>query len=132
MLRTLAKKHYLGMASTFRYRGEEPSRIEALSDSCFALAIGLLLISTKSPDTFEELFDFTRDLIPVALCLTMIMLVWHQHFIFFIRYGFRNARLAPGQGSTPTRRRAGFRLSRVTRTSPRLEASDIQAHNAAS
>jgi uncharacterized membrane protein len=91
MLRTLAKKHYLGMASTFRYRGEEPSRIEALSDSCFALAIGLLLISTKSPDTFEELFDFTKDLIPFALCLTMIMLVWHQHFVFFIRYGFRNA-----------------------------------------
>lgn len=79
------------MASTFRYRGEEPSRIEALSDSCFALAIGLLLISTKSPDTFQELFDFTRDLIPFALCLAMIMLVWYQHFIFFIRYGFRNS-----------------------------------------
>ena len=91
MLRTLAKKHYLGMASTFRYRGEEPSRIEALSDSCFALAIGLLLISTKSPDTFDELFDFTKDLIPFALCLAMIMLVWYQHFIFFIRYGFRNS-----------------------------------------
>lgn len=90
MLRTLAKKHHLGMSSTFRYRGEEPSRIEALSDSCFALAIGLLLISTKSPDTFDELFNFTKDLIPFALCMTMIMWVWHQHFIFFIRYGFRN------------------------------------------
>lgn len=91
MLRDLTKKHYIGLSSTFRFRGEEPSRIEALSDSCFALAVGLLLISTKSPDSFDDLIGFTRDLVPFALCLTMIMWVWYQHFIFFIRYGFRNS-----------------------------------------
>lgn len=91
MLRDLAKRHYVGLSSTFRFRGEEPGRIEALSDSCFALAVGLLLISTKSPDSFDELIRFTRDLIPFALCLIMIMWVWYQHFIFFLRYGFRNS-----------------------------------------
>ena len=91
MLRDLAKKHYVGLSTSFRFRGEEPSRIEALSDSCFALAVGLLLISTKSPNSFDELVRFTRDLIPFALCLTMIMWVWYQHFVFFIRYGFRNS-----------------------------------------
>jgi uncharacterized membrane protein len=91
MLRELAKKHYVGLPTTFRYRGEEPSRIEALSDSCFALAIGLLLISTKSPDTFDELVNFTYDLFPFALCMLMIMWVWFQHFTFFIRYGLRNS-----------------------------------------
>ena len=90
MLRELAKKHHIGMSTTFRFRGEEPSRIEGLSDSCFALAIGLLIISSKSPDTFSELVNFTKDLLPFALCMMMIMWVWYQHFIFFIRYGFRN------------------------------------------
>jgi len=90
MLRDLAKKHYIGLSPTFRFRGEEPSRLEALSDSCFALAIALLLISSKSPDTFDELINFTKDLLPFGLCMIMIMWVWYQHFIFFFRYGFRN------------------------------------------
>lgn len=91
MLRTIAKKHYIGMNAEFRYRGEEPTRIEALSDAGFALAIGLLLISTQSPGNFSELLEFTRDIIPFALCIALIMLVWFQHFIFFLRYGFRNS-----------------------------------------
>ena len=91
MLRDLTKKHYVGLNNNFRFRGEEPSRIEALSDSCFALAVGLLIISSKSPDTFDELVNFTKDLLPFGLCMAMIMWVWYQHFIFFLRYGFRNS-----------------------------------------
>lgn len=90
MLRNAVKKHYIEMNQEFRYRGEEPSRIEALSDSGFALAIGLLLISTSSPNTFKELLVFTKDLLPFAMCIALIMLVWYEHFRFFIRYGFRS------------------------------------------
>lgn len=90
MVREVLKNHYIGMNKEFRYRGEEPTRIETLSDAGFALAIGLLLISTSSPTTFSELLQFTADVIPFGLCISLIMFVWYEHFKFFIRYGFRN------------------------------------------
>jgi uncharacterized membrane protein len=93
MLRSAVKKHFIGMNKEFRYRGEDSTRIEALSDSVFALAIGLLLISTSAPSTFTELMVFTHDLLPLALCITLITLVWFEHFKFFIRYGFRSGRI---------------------------------------
>ena len=89
MLRSPVKKHFIGMNQDFRYRGEDSTRIEALSDSVFALAIALLLISTTSPGTYKELLIFTQDLIPLAVCIALIMLVWSEHFKFFLRYGFR-------------------------------------------
>ena len=46
MFRDVIKKHYMGMNQGFRYRGEEPGRLENFSDAVFALAITLLLIST--------------------------------------------------------------------------------------
>jgi magnesium-transporting ATPase (P-type) len=81
------------MNQQFRFRGEEPSRIENLSDAGFALAIGLLLISTSAPQTFDQLLDFTKDILSFAMCITLILLVWYQHVIFFMRYGFRNTRI---------------------------------------
>ena len=93
MLRNPVKKHFIGMNKDFRYRGEDGTRIEALSDSVFALAIALLLISTTSPGTFEELLVFTQDLIPLGLCITLITLVWYEHFKFFLRYGFRGGKI---------------------------------------
>lgn len=64
MIRETVKNHYVGMNAEFRYRGEEPTRIETLSDAGFALAIGLLLISTTAPTDFKKLVEFTKDLIP--------------------------------------------------------------------
>lgn len=76
-----------------QYRGEEPSRIEALSDAAFALAITLLVISQSVPKTFGELKLLVADLVPFAFCIAAIMLLWHRHFIFFLRYGFRDSRI---------------------------------------
>lgn len=90
MIRESLKNHYIGMNDQFRFRGEETTRIETLSDAVFALAITLLLISTTPPVTFYQLQQFTKDLIPFAICITLITIVWHEHFLFFIRYGFRN------------------------------------------
>lgn len=87
------KNHYIGMNPDFRFRGEGHSRIEALSDAAFALAITLLLISQKVPGNFGELKWFVVDLIPFAMCITIIMLLWYEHFIYFLRYGFRNSRI---------------------------------------
>jgi uncharacterized membrane protein len=93
MFREPVKRHYLGLNKEFRFRGEEPSRIENFSDAVFALAITLLLISTSPPRTFADIEKFTLELIPFGLCITLIMLVWYQHFIFFFRYGFRSTQI---------------------------------------
>src|SRR5690606_21142306 len=90
MIRESIKNHYIGMNREFRFRGEEPTRIETLSDAVFALAITLLLISSSPPITFYQLQAFTKDLIPFAICIALISLIWYEHFIFFLRYGFRN------------------------------------------
>lgn len=78
------------MNKEFRYRGEETTRIETLSDAIFAIAIGLLLISSTPPVTYYQLQQFTKDIIPFALCIALISIIWYEHFLFFVRYGFRN------------------------------------------
>jgi uncharacterized membrane protein len=93
MIREKIKNHLIGLNPGFRFRGEEPTRVEAFSDAVFALALTMLLISTKPTRDFNELLDFTSELIPFGLCITAIITIWHEHFIFFLRYGFRNPRV---------------------------------------
>lgn len=81
------------MNKEFRFRGEEPGRLENFSDAVFALAITLLLISTSPPTTFEQIKRFVWDLIPFCLCIVFIIMIWHEHFTFFFRYGLRNGRI---------------------------------------
>jgi len=90
MIREEMKNHLIGMNKEFRYRGESTTRIETLSDAVFALAITLLLISTSPPSSFQQLRLFVLEIIPFAMCIALISLLWYEHFIFFIRYGFRN------------------------------------------
>jgi uncharacterized membrane protein len=93
MVRDTLRKHYLGLNKEFRYRGEEPGRLENFSDAVFALAITLLLISTSPPASFDQIKRFVWDLIPFCLCITFIILIWHEHFKFYFRYGLRNGRV---------------------------------------
>ena len=90
MIREGFKAHLIGANKGFRYRGIEPGRLENFSDACFALAITLLLISTSPPTTFEQVRRFVWELIPFTICITLIMLIWHEHFVFYYRYGLRN------------------------------------------
>jgi uncharacterized membrane protein len=77
----------------FRLRGKEPGRLENFSDAIFALAITLLLISTSPPTNFEQVKRFAYELLPFLVCIALIMLIWHEHFKFFLRYGLRNIRM---------------------------------------
>jgi uncharacterized membrane protein len=90
MLREGFKAQIVGANKEFRYRGTEPGRLENFSDACFALAITLLLISTSPPTTFEQVRRFVWELIPFSMCIALLMLIWHEHFVFFFRYGLRN------------------------------------------
>ena len=93
MIRESLGKHYIGMNKEFRFRGEEPGRLENVSDGVFALAITLLLISTNAPVNFDEIRKFVWELLPFCVCIVLIILIWHEHFVFFYRYGFRNTKI---------------------------------------
>lgn len=75
----------------FTLRGLENTRIESLSDGVFAIAIGLLLLSSSPPKTYEELRVFIKDFIPFAGTISILMAIWYQHYLFFIRFGLRDA-----------------------------------------
>ncbi len=77
----------------FRFRGKEPGRLENFSDACFALAITLLLISTSPPTNFQQIQRFVWELIPFAICIVFIVLIWYEHFLFYFRYGLRTPKV---------------------------------------
>lgn len=93
MVRELIKAKLKDTDPQFRHRGEEPGRLENFSDAVFALAITLLLISTSPPSNFAQIKRFVWEIIPFALCIVFIILIWFEHFTFFYRYGLRNARV---------------------------------------
>ena len=76
----------------FRLRGEEGTRIEALSDGVFAIAIALLLISSDIPETFAELKEFMYDFVPFGGTIAILMVIWYQHYLFFLRYGLQDVK----------------------------------------
>lgn len=84
------KQKLVGMNPDFIYRGEAQTRIETLSDAVFAIAIALLVLSSSVPERFDDLLLSLEDLVPFAVCITLLMLVWHQHYLFFIRYGLQD------------------------------------------
>lgn len=90
---TLKENQKKNDTSGFRFRGTDNTRIEALSDGIFAIATALLIISTSIPETYAELISFMKDLIPFAICMALLILIWHQHYLFFIRYGFKDVKI---------------------------------------
>lgn len=93
MIRESIGKHYIGLNKEFRFRGEEPGRLENLSDGVFSLAITLLLISTNAPTNFDQIRKFVWELIPFSACIILFLLIWYEHFIFFFRYGLRDTKV---------------------------------------
>lgn len=93
MIREMLSKNQLDTNGDFHFRGKEPGRLENFSDAVFALAITLLLISTSPPVNFDQIKRFTYELLPFLLCITLIILIWREHFIFFLRYGLRDGKM---------------------------------------
>lgn len=91
-MRQVLKDQEVGLDPRFRYRGMSQTRIETFSDTAFALAITLLVLSSSVPETFLELKASMKNVLPFILCICLITVIWYQHYIFFLRYGLQNAR----------------------------------------
>ena len=79
-----------GGEEDFRWRGEEVSRIEGVSDAVFAFAVTLLVVSLEVPKTFEELLATMRGFFAFAICFYLLLIVWYEHYKYFRRYGLRD------------------------------------------
>lgn len=81
-----------GQEPGFRWRaGESVSRVEGFSDAVFGFAITLLVVSLEVPKTYQDLMLLARALPAFALTFTLLVSIWHAHFIFFRRYALEDA-----------------------------------------
>ena len=73
-------------------RGLEVTRVEALSDVVFGFALTLVGVSLSVPRTFAQLMETMREFPAFALCFAALILLWHDHYRFFRRYGLQDNR----------------------------------------
>ena len=88
MIRESLAKREAEVQNGFRLRGlKDVSRVEALSDGIFAIAITLLVVSLEVPRTFDQLLVTMRGFLAFAITFAMLFHVWHTQYKFFRRYG---------------------------------------------
>jgi uncharacterized membrane protein len=90
--RRLAQRRQLGDDDDegFFWRGQEVLRIEGFSDSVFAFAVTLLVVSLEVPNTFDELLATMQGFLAFAICFYLLFIVWNEHYKFFRRYGLKD------------------------------------------
>lgn len=86
------KDQLVGLDPRFNYRGLNQTRIETFSDAVFAFSVTLVVLSSSVPETFEQLIDSFRDIIPFLACVILIVVIWYQHYVFFLRYGLQDTK----------------------------------------
>jgi uncharacterized membrane protein len=82
----LRAHHPLKGERNFTWRGGDPTRVEALSDMVFAFALTLLVVSVDPPRTFTELSAQLWGFPGFAAAFSVLLIIWHGHYIFFRRY----------------------------------------------
>jgi len=90
MVRKGLTRRRVGGEEGFRWRGVEVWRVEGFSDSVFAFAVTLLVVSLEVPRTFDELLAVMRGFFAFAICFALLLSVWHDHYKYFRRYGLRD------------------------------------------
>ena len=89
MIREKLIQNDIGRSGKFRWRGQEISRIEGLSDAVFAFAITLLVVSLEVPKTFDELAETMHGFGAFLISFMLLFAVWFNQYKFFRRYGLQ-------------------------------------------
>jgi uncharacterized membrane protein len=74
----------------FRWRGNELSRVEGLTDAVFAFAVTLLVVALEGPRNFQGLMDVVRSFPAFAICFALLMTFWNAHYRYHRRYGLED------------------------------------------
>lgn len=80
----------LGGEEHFRWRGAAVSRLEALTDAVFAIALTLLIMSLEVPRTYGDLRAAFAQLPVFAVCFSVLIWLWYCHYKFHRRYGLED------------------------------------------
>src|SRR5512145_138126 len=72
-------------------RRHEISRLEAFSDAAFAFALTLLVVSLDVPRSYGDLIGLMKGFFSFACCFALLVWIWHEHNMFFRRYGLQDA-----------------------------------------
>ena len=90
MIREKLMENDIGRSGKFRWRGNEISRIEGLSDAVFGFAITLLVVSLEVPKTFNELAETMHGFGAFLVSFILLFAVWFNQYKFFRRYGLKD------------------------------------------
>lgn len=71
-------------------RKHEITRLEAFSDAVFAFALTLLVVSLEVPRNYRQLMVLLNGFLPFACCFAMLVWIWHEHNMYFRRYGLHD------------------------------------------
>lgn len=75
----------------FTYRGENPDRLDNLTDAVFGIAITLLIFNLANPNSFGDMVSFTKTLPAFLISIGFLMLVWREHVNFSLLYGLTDS-----------------------------------------
>lgn len=90
-MKPLIGQHLIPGEQRFRWRGGDITRLEAFTDAVFAFAVTLLVVSLEVPKTFSELLLAMKGFVAFAICFTVLVQVWYEHYVFSRRYGLQTA-----------------------------------------
>jgi len=90
MLRRYISKDSLLGEKGFNWRGGEVSRLEALVDGVFAIAVTLLIVSHDVPQSFQEFINVMWTFTGFIFTFTFLFMIWHAHYLFHRRYGLED------------------------------------------
>ena len=71
-------------------RKHDITRLEAFSDAVFAFALTLLVVSLEVPRDYRQLMVLMNGFLPFACCFAMLVWIWHEHNMYFRRYGLHD------------------------------------------